>query len=103
MLPLLADEFTNKAGIEVTLEKAGTSKTLEKAKTGNFDFVMVHARKLEDAFCAEGYGVDRRDVMYNDFVILGPENAPAGIKGAEKVTDAMKKIAAKGSFCFPRR
>ncbi len=94
MLPLLADEFTKKTGIEITLEKAGTGKTLEKAKSGNFDLVMVHARKLEDAFCAEGYGVDRRDVMYNDFVILGPQNDPAGIKGTEKVTDAMKKIAA---------
>lgn len=93
MLPLLASEFTKKTGIEITYEKAGTGKTLEKAKTGSFDLVMVHARKLEDAFCAEGYGVDRRDVMYNDFVILGPQNDPAGIKGMEKVTDAMKKIA----------
>ena len=69
MLPLLADTFSKKTGIEITMEKAGTGKTLKKAETGEFDLVMVHARKLEDAFCAAGFGIDRRDVMYNDFVI----------------------------------
>ena len=56
--------------------------------------VMVHARKLEDAFVAEGYGVDRRDVMYNDFVILGPPNDPAKIKGLKSAAEALGKIAA---------
>ncbi len=93
MLPLLADTFTKKTGIEITMEKAGTGKTLKKAETGQFDLVMVHARKLEDAFCAAGFGIDRRDVMYNDFVILGPKSDPAGIKGMKKVTEAMAKIA----------
>ncbi len=96
MLPLLAETFTQNTGIEVTIAKAGTGATLKKAESGSFDLVMVHARKLEDAFCAAGFGVDRRDVMYNDFVILGPANDPAGIKGMKKVTEAVKKIADAG-------
>ncbi len=96
MLPLLAETFTQKTGIEVAISKAGTGATLKKAESGSFDLVMVHARKLEDAFCAAGFGVDRRDVMYNDFVILGPANDPAGVKGLQKVTEALKKIADAG-------
>lgn len=93
MLPLLAETFTRKTGIEVSIAKAGTGATLKKAESGSFDLVMVHARKLEDAFCAAGFGIDRRDVMYNDFVILGPGNDPAGVKGLKKVSEALKKIA----------
>ena len=93
MLPLLAETFTKETGIAVTIAKAGTGATLKKAESGSFDLVMVHARRLEDAFCAAGFGVDRRDVMYNDFVILGPAGYPAGIKGMKKVTEAVKKIA----------
>lgn len=99
MLPLLAETFTKKTGIAITMEKAGTGKTLKKAESGTFDLVMVHARKLEDAFCAAGFGIDRRDVMYNDFVILGPKSDPAKIKGMKKATDAVAAIAkAKAHF-----
>lgn len=94
IVPLLAAKFTEKTGVTVTYEKAGTGKTLEKAKTGDFDIVIVHARALEDQFIADGYGIDRRDVMYNDFVILGPAADPAAIKGITKVTEAFQKIAA---------
>ena len=59
--------------------------------------VMVHARALEDEFVAQGYGRDRRDVMYNDFVILGPPEDPAGVKGMRVATDAFRKIAAAGA------
>ena len=93
IVPLLAETFTEKTGVKVTYEKAGTGKTLEKAKTGDFDIVIVHARALEDQFIADGYGIDRRDVMYNDFVILGPADDPAGIKGMTKVTEAFQKLA----------
>lgn len=93
IVPLLADAFHKKTGIPVTYEKAGTGATLEKAKSGNFDMVIVHARKLEDAFVAEGYGVDRRDVMYNDFVILGPKEDPARIKGMKSAAEAFKRLA----------
>jgi tungstate transport system substrate-binding protein len=94
IVPLLAKKFEEKSGIRVTFEGAGTGATLKKAQTGEFDMVMVHARKLEDAFIAEGYGVNRRDVMYNDFVILGPQNDPAKIKGLASAAEAFDKIAA---------
>jgi tungstate transport system substrate-binding protein len=93
IIPLLAETFTKQTGIKVTYEKAGTGKTLEKAKTGAFDIVIVHARALEDKFVADGFGIDRRDVMYNDFVILGPASDPAGVKGMTDVKAAFKKIA----------
>jgi tungstate transport system substrate-binding protein len=72
-----AEAFEKKTGTKVVFEGAGTGATLEKAKSGNFDMVMVHARRLEDQFVADGFGIDRRDVMYNDFVILGPKEDPA--------------------------
>lgn len=93
IIPLLAETYKEKTGTEVTYEKAGTGATLNKAKTGKFDMVIVHARALEDQFIAEGYGQNRRDVMYNDFVILGPKEDPAGIKGMKVAADALKKIA----------
>ena len=93
IIPLLADNYKAKTGTEFVIEKAGTGATLEKAKTGNFDLVVVHARALEDRFIAEGYGQNRRDFMYNDFVILGPEGDPAGIKGMKSAAEALKKIA----------
>lgn len=95
IIPLLAETFTKQTGINVSYEKAGTGATLEKAKTGNFDLVVVHAKKLEDAFIQDGYGLDRRDIMYNDFVILGPVSDPAGIAGKKSVTEAFTQIAQK--------
>ncbi|MCR5336077.1 MAG: substrate-binding domain-containing protein [Synergistes sp.] len=94
IIPLLADTYKARTGTEFVIEKAGTGATLEKAKTGNFDLVVVHARALEDQFIADGFGQNRRDFMYNDFVILGPENDPAGIKGMKSAVEAFKKIAA---------
>lgn len=99
IVPLLAKTYEEKTGVTIYFEGAGTGATLEKAKKGGFDMVMVHARKLEDKFVAEGWGVDRRDVMYNDFVILGPEDDPAGIKGMQSAPEAFAKLAgAKAPF-----
>ena len=105
ILPLLADTFSKKTGIAISMEKAGTGKTLKKAESGSFDLVMVHARKLEDAFVAAGFGVDRRDVMYNDFVILGPAGDPAGIKGMKSAAEAfgMKSMPTAPRATRPRR
>lgn len=97
MLPLLADTFSKKSGIDVSIEKAGTGATLKKAESGNFDLVMVHARKLEDAFVDAGFGTDRRDVMYNDFVILGPADDPASIRGMKSAAEAFAAIARAGA------
>jgi tungstate transport system substrate-binding protein len=94
IVPLLAKTYQEKTGIPVSYEKAGTGATLEKAKKGGFDLVMVHARKLEDKFIADGYGLKRYDVMYNDFVILGPKNDPAGIRGMKDAAAAFAKLAA---------
>ena len=94
IIPLLAKTYEEKTGIQIVYEGAGTGATLEKAKNGGFDMVIVHARALEDKFIEEGYGKDRRDVMYNDFVILGPTSDPANIRSASSATDAFKKIAA---------
>lgn len=102
IIPLLAEKFAQKTGLKVTYAKAGTGATLEKAKTGDFDLVVVHARKLEDKFVAEGFGVDRRDVMYNDFVILGPKEDPAGIRGMTDVVAAFKQLARKKALVVTR-
>lgn len=94
IIPLLAETYHNKTGVTVTYEKAGTGATLNKAKGGGFDMVIVHARALEDQFIAEGYGQKRRDIMYNDFIILGPKEDPAKIKGMPSAAEAIAKIAA---------
>lgn len=96
IVPALVEAY-KKTGTTVTFEGAGTGATLEKAKTGNFDIVMVHARSLEDKFIADGFGVDRRDIMYNDFVILGPASDPAGIKGMKSAPAALTRIAIMGA------
>ena len=96
IVPALVEAY-KKTGTTVTFEGAGTGATLEKAKTGNFDIVMVHARSLEDKFIADGFGVDRRDIMYNDFVILGPASDPAGIKGMKSAASALTRIAIMGA------
>ena len=96
IVPALVEAY-KKSGTTVTFEGAGTGATLEKAKTGNYDIVMVHARSLADKFIADGFGVDRRDIMFNDFVILGPASDPAGIKGMKSAASALTRIAIMGS------
>ena len=71
----------------------GTGKALKTGEMGDCDVVFVHARAAEDRFVETGYGVNRRDVMYNDFVVLGPKEDPAGIKGVKDAAAALKKIA----------
>jgi tungstate transport system substrate-binding protein len=80
----------------------GTGKAIKLGETGDVDVILVHARSKEDAFVDAGYGVDRRDVMYNDFVILGPQADPAGIKGGRDAAAAMAKIAASKSTFVSR-
>lgn len=87
----LAQKFEQKTGVNVEYTGAGTGKTLEMAKSGDYDVVIVHAKALEEKFIADGFGTERIPVMYNDFIILGPENDPAQIKGFT-VSDALKQI-----------
>ncbi|MBW2503846.1 MAG: extracellular solute-binding protein [Deltaproteobacteria bacterium] len=91
--------FEEANNVKVDVIAVGTGKAIKLGETGDVDVVLVHARNKEDNFVAEGYGVDRRDVMYNDFVILGPESDPAGIASAKSAAEAMSKIVeAKATF-----
>jgi len=89
----LEEAYYRKTGVLVRHAGAGTGAALQMAKGGAFDLVMVHARALEDKFVADGFGVDRRDIMYNDFVILGPAADPARIRGEKRAVAALQKIA----------
>ena len=94
---LLADilpKFTAKTGIEVRVVAVGTGQALKNARNGDGDVLLVHARPDEEQFVAEGWGVERKDVMYNDFVIVGPGVDPAGITKVETAPEAFARIAA---------
>lgn len=93
LLQYLLPAFESKTGKRVHVISVGTGKALEMAKNGDVDVTLVHARPSEDRFVAEGHGVNRRDVMYNDFILVGPPSDPAGIKGSKDVLKAMQKIA----------
>ena len=93
LLDKLLPAFTKATGIEVKPIAVGTGKAFELAKSGNADVVMVHARKLEDAFVKDGFGVNAWDLMFNDFVIVGPKDDPAGLKASANPADAFKKLA----------
>lgn len=87
--------FKEKSGIEVKVIAQGTGQALETARRGDADVVFVHAKSQEEKFVAEGWGVQRFDVMYNDFVLVGPAEDPAGTKAAASVADAFKAVADK--------
>jgi tungstate transport system substrate-binding protein len=93
LLQYLLPKFEAKTNSRVNVISVGTGKALELARNGDVDVTLVHARPSEDKFVAEGHGVNRRDVMYNDFIIVGPDSDPAGIKGSKDVLAAMKKIS----------
>jgi tungstate transport system substrate-binding protein len=93
LLKFLLPTFEARTSSKVHVISVGTGKALELAKNGDVDVTLVHARASEDKFVADGHGVNRRDVMYNDFVMVGPAGDPAGIKGGKDVIAAMKKIA----------
>jgi len=85
--------FEEMYGVTVDAVPQGTGAALETARNGDSDVVMVHARGLEDEFMRNGYGINRRDLMFNDFVIVGPESDPAGIRGSGSATEALTAIA----------
>jgi tungstate transport system substrate-binding protein len=94
--------FREASGIEVRVVAVGTGQALKNARNGDGDVVLVHARAAEDAFVAEGWGVERHDVMYNDFVVIGPDSDPAGVRGMTDAAAALKKIAAAGAIFVSR-
>lgn len=91
--------FTSKTGIDVRVVAVGTGQALKNAQNGDGDVLLVHAKPDEEKFVAEGWGVKRFDVMYNDFIIIGPDKDPAGIAGSKDAAAALKKIGeAKAPF-----
>ena len=93
LLPL----FEKQTGIQVRVVALGTGQSLDMGRRGDADVVFVHAKAQEEKFVAEGFGVKRYDVMYNDFVVIGPKADPAGIRGGKDVLAAFKAIADNGS------
>ena len=93
LLDYLLPDFEEEYDIDVDVVAVGTGQALTLGEDGNADVLLVHARALEDEFMAAGHGVRREDVMYNDFVILGPENDPAGIKGMTTAAGGFQKMA----------
>jgi tungstate transport system substrate-binding protein len=94
--------FKAKTGIEVKVVSQGTGQALDTGRRGDADVVFVHAKSLEDKFVAEGHGVKRFPVMYNDFVLIGPKSDPAGIKGSKDIATALNKIKEKGASFISR-
>jgi len=88
----LEEAFTKKSGITVEHTGAGTGKAIQMAETGKYDLLLVHAKALEEKFVADGFGTKRYDLMYNDFVILGPTTDPAKIRGMKDSAAALRKI-----------
>lgn len=91
LLPL----FKAKSGIDVRVVSQGTGQALDTGRRGDADVVFVHARGQEEKFVAEGAGVERKPVMYNDFVLIGPKSDPAGVKGAKDIAKALQTIQQK--------
>jgi len=92
-------QFTKKTGVAVKVVALGTGQALDVGRRGDADVVFVHDRAAEDKFIAEGFGIDRRDVMYNDFVLIGPKADPAKVAGVKNITGGLKQIAhAKAPF-----
>src|SRR3984893_16968360 len=87
--------FKTKTGIDVRVVEQGTGQALDIARRGDADVVFVHDRVAEDKFLADGFGVQRYPVMYNDFILIGPQSDLAGVKGAKDIVAALKTIKDK--------
>ncbi|WP_245497096.1 MULTISPECIES: substrate-binding domain-containing protein [unclassified Mesorhizobium] len=98
ILPL----FATKTGIDVRVVAQGTGQALDAGRRGDADVVLVHAREQEEKFVRQGFGVRRFDVMYNDFVLIGPRGDPAGIKGSPDVAAALTSIQSKKAVFVSR-
>lgn len=95
----LLPRFTERTGIEVRVVAVGTGQALDMGRRGDADVVFVHDQPAEEKFVAEGFGVERREVMYNDFILVGPKTDPAKAAGGKDITSAFKAIAAgKSNF-----
>jgi tungstate transport system substrate-binding protein len=98
----LLPRFTAKTGIGVNVVAVGTGQAIKNAMNGDGDVLLVHDKPAEEKFVAEGYGVERFDLMYNDFIVVGPANDPAGVAGMLDTKAALKKLAGKESLFASR-
>src|SRR5581483_73724 len=92
LLDVLVPAFEKETGVRVKVVAVGTGQALALGQRGDADVLLVHARAAEDAFVAQGYGVDRRDVMYNDFLLVGPAADPAGVRSAHTAAAGLARI-----------
>lgn len=97
LLRAILPTFEQQHGIRVNVVSVGTGKALKLAENGDVDLVLVHDRRAEDTFVAKGYGINRRDVMYNDFVLVGPGTDPAHLRGGHDVLHALRRIATQSA------
>ena len=102
LLPVLNPPFEKLTGITVDVIAVGSGKAITLGQNGDVDVILVHDRKAEDAFVAAGGGVNRRDVMHNDFVVVGPVDDPAKVAAAGSATDAFLRIIAAGATFVSR-
>jgi tungstate transport system substrate-binding protein len=93
LLAILIPAFEASTGFSLKYIAVGTGQALELGRNGDVDVVLVHARQREMEFVEQGFGVERREVMYNDFVILGPPNDPAGVRGMRDAAAALNRLA----------
>ena len=94
LLDELIPQFEKETGIKVDIIAVGTGKAITLGENGDVDLILVHVRSRENEFIIEGHGINRKDVMFNDFVILGPADDPAGIKGLSNASEAFEIIRA---------
>jgi len=92
LLKVLLPKYEAKCACKVQVISVGSGKAMELGKNGDVDVLLVHARESEDKFVAEGHGVNRKDVMYNDFILVGPQADPAGMKKQKSIVDAFKQL-----------
>lgn len=97
LLDAILPDFEQRYNADVEYVGVGTGQALKLGENGDVDVVLVHARKQEDAFVEQGFGINRRAVMYNDFVVVGPVNDPAKIKGVDTAQQAFERIANAGT------
>jgi tungstate transport system substrate-binding protein len=93
LFTVIQPAFEQALDIKVHVVAVGTGKALELGRRGDVDVVLVHAQPAEEAFVAAGYGVARHEIMYNDFIIVGPQADPAGVRGMQDAGAALKKVA----------
>jgi tungstate transport system substrate-binding protein len=93
LFDFLLPTFSKKTGVEVRVVAVGTGQAIKNARNGDGDVLLVHAKSAEEKFVGDGFGIERFDLMYNDFVIVGPASDPAGVNALREVLPALKKIA----------